>query len=93
MATKKITAFYIDGCPYCRQARTALKELTAENEKFSSVSLEWINENQHPEISEKFDYNYVPAMFIEGKKIYEAHRGESFEECKGNVKRVLEAAM
>ena len=90
---KKITVFYLEGCPYCRQAREALKELTSENEKYSQVSIEWIEENQHPEISEKFDYYYVPSMFIENKKIYEAHRGEKFEECKENIKRVLEAAV
>lgn len=90
---KKITAFYLEGCPYCRQAREALKELSEENENYSRASIEWIDENRHPEISEKFDYYYVPSMFIEGKKIYEAHRGEKFEECKENVKRVLEAAI
>ena len=90
---KKITAFYLEGCPYCRQAREALKELMNKNENYSKVSLEWIEENQHPEISEKFDYYYVPSMFIENKKIYEAHRGESFDECKENIKRVLETAI
>ena len=90
---KKITAFYLEGCPYCRQAREALKELMNKNENYSKVSLEWIEENQHPEISEKFDYYYVPSMFIDDKKIYEAHRGESFDECKENIKRVLETAI
>ena len=90
---KKITVFYLEGCPYCRQAREALKELTSENENYSKVSLEWIEENQNPEISEKFDYYYVPSMFIENKKFYEAHRGESFDECKENIKKVLEAAI
>ncbi|MBR2208764.1 MAG: thioredoxin family protein [Synergistaceae bacterium] len=90
---KKITAFYLEGCPYCRQAREALKELMNKNENYSKVSLDWIEENQHPEISEKFDYYYVPSMFIENKKIYEAHRGESFDECKENIKRVLETAI
>ena len=94
MTAKKITVFYLNGCPYCRQAREALKELTAENEKkYSSVFVEWIEENQHPEISEKYDYYHVPSMFIENKKIYEAHRGEKFEECKENVRKVLEAAL
>ena len=90
---KKITAFYLEGCPYCRQAKEALKELKNENEKYSSVLIEWIEENQHPEISEKYDYYSVPSMFIEKEKIYEAHRGEKFEECKENIKKVLEAAM
>ena len=91
--TNNILAFYIDGCPYCRQAREALKELTDGNEKYSEISVEWINENQNPEISEKYDYYYVPSMFIGEKKFYEAHRGESFSECKENVRRVLEAAI
>ena len=91
--SKKITAFYLEGCPYCQQAREALKELTDENENYSKISLEWIEENQHPEISEKFDYYYVPSMFIENKKLYESHRGEKFDECKENIKRVLETAM
>lgn len=90
---KKITAFYLEGCPYCRQAREALKELISENENYSKISIDWVEENQQPEISEKFDYYYVPSMFIENKKIYEAHRGEKFEECKENIKRVLEAAV
>ena len=90
---KKITAFYLDGCPYCRQAREALKELLNENENYSRVSIEWIEENQHPEISEKFDYYYVPSMFIGNEKIYESHRGEKLDECKENVRRVLEAAI
>jgi len=90
---KKITAFYLENCPYCRQAREALKELADENENYSKISIEWIEETQHPEISEKFDYYYVPSMFIENKKIYESHRGEKFDECKENIKRVLETAL
>ena len=93
MTTKKITAFYLEGCPYCRQAREALQELTDENKKYSDISIEWIEERQHPEISEKYNYYNVPSMFIEDEKIYEARRGESFDECKENVRRVLEAAM
>ena len=93
MAAKKVLAFYLTGCPYCKQAREALSELTSENENFASVQFEWVEENQHPEISEQYDYYSVPSMFVEGKKIYEAHRGEKYEECKENIKKVLEAAL
>lgn len=93
MASKKVLAFYLNGCPYCKQAREALKELTEGNEKYSSVEFEWVEENEHPEISERFDYYSVPSMFVDGKKIYEAHRGEKYDECKENVKKVLEAAL
>lgn len=87
MSAKKILAFYLEGCPYCRQAREALRELATNN-----ANIEWVEENQYPDISAKYDYYHVPSMFIDGKKIYEAHPGESYEECKENVKRVLEAA-
>ena len=46
MSTKKVTAFFLEGCPYCRQAKEAVKELSAE---YSSVNIEWIEENQHPQ--------------------------------------------
>lgn len=93
MSEKQILAFYLEGCPYCKQAREALKELSGKNEQYSTINIDWIEENQHPEISERYDYYYVPSMFINDKKIYEAHRGESYNECKENVKRVLDEVL
>lgn len=93
MPAKKVLAFYLEGCPYCKQAREALKELMSENEKYSSVNIDWVEENQHPEISNQYDYYHVPSMFVDGEKVYEARRGEKFNECKENVKRVLEASL
>ncbi|MBQ7576948.1 MAG: thioredoxin family protein [Synergistaceae bacterium] len=88
MSEKKILAFFIEGCPYCKQAREAVKELSADY----NVNIEWVDENKHPEISAKYDYYFVPSMFVDGKKIYESHRGESKQECFANVKKVFEAA-
>ncbi len=90
---KKIIAFRLNGCPYCRQAVKAIEELSAENEKYASVSVEWVEENEHPEISAKYDYYYVPAFFVDGVKVYEARRGESYEECRENVRRVFDEAL
>ena len=90
---KKVLAFRLEGCPYCAQAMKALKELGAENEKYASVNVEWVEENEHPEISAKYDYYSVPTMYVDGEKVYEAHRGEKYEECRENVRRVLEAAL
>ena len=81
MSVKKVTAFYLEGCPYCKQAREALKELEGGKAEYSSVNIEWVEENQHPEISEKYDYYHVPAMFVDGVKGYEAHRAEKYVEC------------
>ena len=89
---KKILAFYIDGCPYCKQARKAVDELTNETQ-YAGVQIEWVNENQHPEISERYDYYYVPTMFVNDVKIYEAKRGETYEECRENVKHVFDSSL
>ena len=89
---KKILAFRLNGCPYCAQAMKAVKELTAENEKYAAAAIEWVEENEHPEISAKYDYYHVPTFFVDGVKVYEARRGENYEECRENVRRVLEKA-
>ena len=89
---KKVLAFRIEGCPYCAQAMRAVKELAAD-EKYSSVVIDWVEENEHPEISAKYNYYYVPTFFVDGVKLYEAKRGESYDECKANVKRVLDEAL
>ena len=90
---KKVLAFRLEGCPYCAQAMKAVKELASEDEKYSAVSIEWVEENEHPEISAKYDYYRVPTMFVDGVKVYEAHPSESYEECKANVRRVLDEAL
>lgn len=90
---KKVIAFYIEGCPYCKQAREALKELSQEKPEYSQVNIEWVDENKNPDISAKYDYYHVPSMFVDGVKVYEARRGEKYEECRENVKRVLEEAL
>ncbi len=41
---KKVTVFVITGCPYCAQARKALKELVSENPEYAKVEFEEINE-------------------------------------------------
>ena len=90
---KKITAFYLNGCPYCRQARKALEDLINEDNKYSHVIIDWIEEENNPQISEKYNYYYVPAMFIDNDKLYEAQPGENYETCRQNIKRVLDSAL
>lgn len=86
---KKITMIKIEGCPYCAAAFKAIDEL----KKNYAAELEVIDENFQPQLAEKFtDYYYVPTMYVDGKKIYEAHPGESYDECFANVKKVFEVA-
>ena len=86
---KKILAFEYAGCPYCAQG----KNLISENPEYGKVEVEWIEENEHPEIIANYDYYATPSMFIDGEKKYEAHLFESYEECKSHIKDVLDEAL
>ncbi|MBQ8693741.1 MAG: glutaredoxin family protein [Synergistaceae bacterium] len=89
---KAIKFFYLERCPYCKQARRALDELKAEDAKYD-LKLEWIEESKQPEVADHYDYYNVPCMFIEDQKVYEAKPGEDYETCKSNVQRVLDLAL
>ena len=90
---KKITLFYLSDCPYCRNARKALEELKQENPAYGEIDIDWIEESEHPELAEKYNYYYVPAMYVGDKKLYEAKPSESYAMCKENVKAVLDAVL
>lgn len=90
---KKITLLKIDGCPYCRQAFNAIEKLKSENETFATLNIEIIDNYSDSAKTFAQDYYYVPSMFVDGKKIYEAHPGETFDECFANVQKVFKAAL
>lgn len=90
---KQITLIKMTGCPYCAAAFKAIDELKAANSVYAAATIEVVDENLQPERAGKFtDYYYVPTMYVDGKKIYEAHPGESYDECFANVRKVFEAA-
>ena len=82
--------FYLTNCPYCRQAFRAMEELYEENPSWRSLSIEKIEESREPAIADSYDYYYVPTIFLENEKLYEAHPGESYIECKENLRKVFE---
>ena len=77
---KKITAVKIEGNPYCTQVYDVLYKLKDE---FSNVEIDIIDKKLQPERAKVFEpkYRYLPCMFIDDKKVYESHPGESYEEC------------
>lgn len=89
----KVKFFYVNGCPYCAQARKAREELIQENPEYKKVEFEEIDEGKHPDIADRYDYYATPAMFVNEEKIYEAHIGEKYDEAKENVKKVMDAAL
>lgn len=90
---KKITLFYLADCPYCHYAKRALTEITEESPIYNEIQVDWIEEGQNPEISEKYDYYYVPTIFYGKEKLYEAHPSEDYLACKKKVKAALDAVL
>jgi len=88
---KKITMIKMQGCPYCA---AAFRAIDAIKNNYPPVELEIVDKNFQAAQAEKFtDYYYVPSMYVDGKKIYEAQPGESYSECLEHVKKVFEAAI
>ena len=68
----------MQGCPYCAKAAEAIEELRAEQ----------------PELAKAYakDYYYVPSLFIEGRKVYEAQPGDTYDTIKAAVASAFEEA-
>lgn len=90
---KKVLCFYLENCPYCLQAQKAMDDLMNENSQYKDIHVEWIEETENPDIIDSYDYYATPSMFVDEKKIYEAHLFETYEECKLHVQEVLDLAL
>lgn len=90
---RKITMFHIEDCRYCDFAKKAIEELRAENPAYKEVEIEMINENEHPEIIENYDYWSVPSLFIDKEKIFEAALFMPYETVKDGVKLAFDRAL
>ncbi len=90
---KEITGFYLNGCPYCQNAKLAVQELINENPAYGDVPLHWYEETEHPEVVQGHAYYYAPSLFIDTEKLYEAQPGQTYDEIKAHVKAALDTAM
>ena len=90
---KKITMFHIEECRYCDFARKAIAELREENPESNAVEIEMINENEHPEIIENYDYWSVPSLFIGHDKVFEAALFMPYETVKDGVRLAFDKAL
>ena len=68
---QKITMFYMETCPYCKEAFRWMEELYGENAAYKSIEIEKIEETVHPEIADKYDYYYVPTYYVGDEKRHE----------------------
>lgn len=90
---KEIKLFYLSHCPYCMQARKVINDLINENREYAGIKIEWIEESQHPDIADQYDYYHVPSVFIDGAKAYEAHPGEQYGECYKKIKTIFDGLL
>jgi glutaredoxin len=90
---KTLTAIYLDGCPYCQNARMAIRSLTEENPAYKNISIHWIEENRNAADCKGYDYYYAPSFFLGKEKLYEAQPGQSYEEIKAYVKEAFDKTL
>ena len=89
---KTLKIFYLDGCPYCRNAAAAVKELRTELPGFETLAIEWIEERKNPAIAEQYDYYYVPTVFLGKEKLYECSPADDETVIAAKLKDALERA-
>ena len=90
---KTLTILVMRGCPYCRMAKKAVEELQSEDASLAQVPVRWIDENREREAALPYqDYWYVPSLYIDGEKLYEAHPGDSYETILEQVRLGLARA-
>ena len=69
--SKEMTIFYMEGCPYCINARRAVRELQSQNDDYAAVQVRWIDENKETKLAASYDYYYVPSIYDGQEKMYE----------------------
>lgn len=85
---KKMKMFYLEHCPFCKRAFQYIEELKAEHSELASIEIETIEESQHPEIADQYDYYYVPTFYIDGQKEHEG--GIYKDEVEALLRKALE---
>ena len=71
MNKEKITMFILKSCPYCKEALKWMDELYLKNPEYRNLEIEIIDENEHPDIADKYDYHYVPTYYVANIKVHE----------------------
>ena len=89
---KTLTMIEMEGCPYCANAHRAMEALRTEG--YEGVEIDFIDENKEPAKTQPFagQYYYVPSIFMDGEKLYEAQPGHSYDKIYAEVKRVFDTA-
>ena len=84
---KNVKLFYQKNCPYCRKAMGYIADLKTKYSELGGVDIEMIEENESPEITDQYDYFYVPTFYVDDVKV---HEGEiTADEVEEILRRAL----
>ena len=84
---KKVTLFYLPGCPFCNAADRWINEVQNEHPELKQLEIERIDERRQAALANRYDYWYVPTFYINGCK---EHEGACSKQI---VERVLLGAL
>lgn len=90
---KELELFYLHSCPYCIHARQAIDALVKETPAFGEIAIRWIEESREPALAGSRDYYYVPTLYFQGEKLYEASPAHDYEAIKENIRAALERVL
>ena len=83
---REIRLFYLKDCPFCKKALAYMEKLK-EQEAYRSIEVELIEESEQPELSDQYDYYYVPTFYLDGEKVHEG--GMFISEVEAIFKKAL----
>ena len=90
---KDVLLFYRDDCGYCDRAHRALAELMEANPAYREIPLTMVEETREPELADRYDYYAVPAVYVDGKKKFEAHLFRGYEQSREELRSALDLAL
>jgi len=67
----KLTLFILRNCPFCRRALQYISELKEEHPEFKNIEIDMIDEEEQKELADSYDYYYVPAFYLDKRKLHE----------------------
>ena len=78
---KQVLYFYMNGCPYCRQASGWMDELMREHPEYANIPLRRVEEREERAYANGFDYYLVPTFYVAGVKVHEGVATKSVVEA------------
>lgn len=86
---KPVKLFYLKNCPFCRKALKYIDDAKAAYPELAAIEIEMIEESEHPDVADKYDYYYVPTFYVGDEKVHEG--GIYPDEVEQVLRKALEA--